>query len=656
VWDDPILDAADDSDQDGLPAAQEHALSLRLDRADTDGGGSLDGQEVADGTRADVPGDDLRVESLCDNGLDDDVDGLLDCEDGDCTAGCVETDCADQVDDDFDGTTDCLDDDCWTRDCVDSTLAWTTHGNSDSFAYGTWVTVQQWAGTAKGKVLLFKGAAQRTCTWHGRLSMSSVWGHVHIFPMAGSYGYRVALEEGCGSVGSEILPPAAPSLWDRDGWYGIEERSTFTWRWTTWSLAHVYTAGNGGPLLPPIAYGSCPGGVTPTLAWPDLDGDGFGMTEAVDLHGARVDRSYFCGAVPAGFTEVPGDCDDQDASWSPALVVLDGGTACADLSPNDLDGDGVSPPTDPDDRDSRTWGQEVLCGDGADNDLDGLPDCEDGDCAGGLGCSELACRDRYDNDGDGLTDCADEDCWGPSCNTSRVAWLMRGSLTGSWSQYWNPGPFVHIVADGLVGRVRTTGPQGAHTCTWTAGHALANYYTYAPWFPLGGPPEPILLVEREDFAVTPGCFVDEASIGVGFVPRDGPRPALGWYGPMDVVGTEANGRVRLLAAGPVLDGGADQCARGPAVRFYVDLDHDGFGVSDPTDRFGALGGLRYACGAVPAGGVTAGGDCDDLDPTWNPTAITRAPGAPCEAVRPDDRDGDGAVAGVDVDDLDGRVQ
>ena len=52
------------------------------------------------------------------------------------------------------------------------------------------------------------------------------------------------------------------------------------------------------------------------------------------------------------------------------------------------------------------------CTDGADNDADGLLDCEDDDCAADPACLEQDCADGVDNDGDGRQDCADEDCWG----------------------------------------------------------------------------------------------------------------------------------------------------------------------------------------------------------------------------------------------------
>jgi hypothetical protein len=52
------------------------------------------------------------------------------------------------------------------------------------------------------------------------------------------------------------------------------------------------------------------------------------------------------------------------------------------------------------------------CGDGADNDGDTLPDCDDTDCASDLACgpSESDCGDGTSNDTDGLVDCLDSDC------------------------------------------------------------------------------------------------------------------------------------------------------------------------------------------------------------------------------------------------------
>jgi hypothetical protein len=58
------------------------------------------------------------TELLCDNGMDDDSDGKVDCDDPDCSMrqACnpdLELICNDELDNDGDGLTDCMDPDCW---------------------------------------------------------------------------------------------------------------------------------------------------------------------------------------------------------------------------------------------------------------------------------------------------------------------------------------------------------------------------------------------------------------------------------------------------------------------------------------------------------------------------------------------------------------
>jgi len=70
---------------------------------------------------------------------------------------------------------------------------------------------------------------------------------------------------------------------------------------------------------------------------------------------------------------------------------------------------------------TATWGADQcvpepeICNDAADNDCDGIVDCNDTDCSGDPACPDLIeypnCFDGQDNDFDGLTDCADRtDC------------------------------------------------------------------------------------------------------------------------------------------------------------------------------------------------------------------------------------------------------
>jgi hypothetical protein len=70
---------------------------------------------------------------------------------------------------------------------------------------------------------------------------------------------------------------------------------------------------------------------------------------------------------------------------------------------------------------SATSTEVGACGDGVDNDSDGLTDCDDSDCAADPACacspSPEDCVDGIDNDCDGLVDCDDTDCAGDAACT-----------------------------------------------------------------------------------------------------------------------------------------------------------------------------------------------------------------------------------------------
>ena len=61
----------------------------------------------------------------CDDGLDNDGDSLIDCEDSDCSADpvCIELVCDDGLDNEDDGVFDCFDDDCWADPACTAAVA-----------------------------------------------------------------------------------------------------------------------------------------------------------------------------------------------------------------------------------------------------------------------------------------------------------------------------------------------------------------------------------------------------------------------------------------------------------------------------------------------------------------------------------------------------
>ena len=104
-------------------------------------------------------GDGGGVELICDDGIDDDSDGLVDCGDGDCEMALicagedfgdefVIEDCNNGIDDDSDGLADCDDDDCYLE-CADSDVDYGFDGDDEglgdldekSYAWIIWVIV-----------------------------------------------------------------------------------------------------------------------------------------------------------------------------------------------------------------------------------------------------------------------------------------------------------------------------------------------------------------------------------------------------------------------------------------------------------------------------------------------------------------------------------
>ena len=149
----------DDEDAATFPGSAElESETACLTDADGDGFGPSDPDD-SDPT--------LHPET-CEDGSDDDRDGLVDCEDADCLdAEVCQERCFGGDDEDLDGLTDCEDDDCWGDDeCAtvwvdQGSLTWRTRSWSSSGAqfYVGQVSLSSVSGSATW------GSGQQTCRW-----------------------------------------------------------------------------------------------------------------------------------------------------------------------------------------------------------------------------------------------------------------------------------------------------------------------------------------------------------------------------------------------------------------------------------------------------------------------------------------------------------
>jgi hypothetical protein len=144
-----------------------------------------------------------------------------------------------------------------------------------------------------------------------------------------------------------------------------------------------------------------------------------------ELTSSRAPTAWECFSKP-GLS-----CSDPRCNLNPSNAVCDylseaDSDKCGDGIDNDADG--LIDCGDPSCAENRyvsgcnkTWRHPTTveatpeaCRDGFDNDADGRVDCMDNTCAGNLSCggeaSEEACRDGLDNDRNGLPDCEDFKC------------------------------------------------------------------------------------------------------------------------------------------------------------------------------------------------------------------------------------------------------
>ena len=252
---------------------------------------------------------------------------------------------------------------------------------------------------------------------------------------------------------------------------------------------------------------------TGTTFYVDGDGDLYGDTPVVACD------------LPAGAVEDGGDCDDVDPAVNPGAVEV-----CNTVD-DDCDGtvdEGVC--------------VGEICGNGVDDDGDGLQDCEDAECIGDPSCVE-DCDNGTDDDGDGVADCLDDDCWGlGACDfqarsaitdgdvmMNRQVWQSYYGCYGGSSSYGSTQQHVYGTVSGEVELI----PTSRSWSTVASGDVIHCDFAYhANWdhttFSSSGPIYHSSTGSRSAFVLDSGCPVTTS----GFLPPrlqpvDGSPPR--WY-------------------------------------------------------------------------------------------------------------------------------
>jgi hypothetical protein len=402
---------------------------------------------------------------VCQDGVDNDSDELTDCSDPDCfgSVGCgqgewcnVESaqnagqdgdcggdngdqNCQDGVDNDSDGLFDCADPDC-------------------AYALGTWSQVCEPHGDPvcpeytcnAGNIGQDEWQCGGNCASDKCQNGNDDDGNGSVDCADESCAYQDVCqtqpendEQKC-SDGQDN---------DRDGSYDCSDSdcsgtSACWWAWSGWNPGNWSSSET-----------DCGNGV-------DDDSDGY-----YDCSDSECSSDYRCSPVtnpvttetaPWGwfdysFCQNGGDddydgmydCSDSDCQDAPACAAR----PCA-VTEQDSDGNCQA--------DNPYWGSS--CGDGYDNDSDGSPDCSDSDCAGDEACSSGGgsgpgnfseimpdgypvnwyygngyCVDGIDNDASGLMD-----CWDSACeNQDPACYTFTGVGTEGWpydSRFPNGNP------------------------------------------------------------------------------------------------------------------------------------------------------------------------------------------------------------------------
>ena len=353
----------------------------------------------------------------CSDGVDNDGDGDVDCDDLDCTVACfTEFECGNGIDDDGDGAADCADGDCAASCAFEGACDDGVDGNGNGLV-----------DCDDPDCAVFCGKVELAC-----FDGSDDDGDGLVDCRDPDCAFSASCRENAGTGACDDGQDN-----DRDGWTDCQDPDC---RYVDpcnrivheGSVSEVHCADGldndgdglvdcedpGCAAISPCTETACANGRCCTDG---VDNDGDGRADCLDVDCA-ADPACFESACDDGLDDDGDglvDCHDDDCGLHPACneSAVPGGCA----NGIDDDGDGGIDCVDADCFESAACAEDACdgpncCGNRADDDGDGLVDCADPDCAWNAACRELWCGDGVDNDQDGAADCADPDCWAhPSC-------------------------------------------------------------------------------------------------------------------------------------------------------------------------------------------------------------------------------------------------
>jgi subtilisin-like proprotein convertase family protein len=401
------------------------------DGIDNDGDGLVD---CADPDCADLL---LCVPEVCDDEVDNNGDGLVDCADPQCSQelACVPEVCDDEMDNNGDGLVDCADPQCAGQlVCAASCPAGTskavvTAGGlplaiPDNDVNNPAVASLEIAAPGLVAVVAVQVDIRHPFAADLDIYLAAPGGTIELSTDNGGsgddYTGTVFVDTAPGVIGTAgyntapftgLYRPEQPLA----GLYGTAHQGT-------WSLRVADDAANDtGTLLGfalltcacEAASGDCEFGPLACRNGEDDDGDGL-----VDCEEASCATDPYCLPEPICDDGLDNDFDGLIDCLDPDCDGRDRCELATELTCDDAfdnDGDGLVDCLDPDCTDTPYCLPEADCGDGLDDDGDGYPDCLDPGCDGRDRCelgTELTCDDGFDNDADGLVDCLDPDCDG----------------------------------------------------------------------------------------------------------------------------------------------------------------------------------------------------------------------------------------------------